>query len=840
MNSIPFLYVNLSALCCYVLLIITFLSAKKTPEIRRFIAVMAASILWTGGTILMRLQVFPGLDFWYYVSILSLFAIPFLIYLFVCSFSQLRGYFLKTIWFISTVVILMLTAFGVVLKPPVAVIQDGSTVFLYNMEWYVVIPYALFSGILCSIIWIFYNVAKEKGARTPGVFSFIAGCTLMLMGNLLQIIPGNTFPWDTLSGVIFAILILGSMYRRHMFQLTLIVSQSLLLIASVTLLIILLIFFVVPAQNFITARFPLTANSATTIIAVLFTGLAAVVYVLLKKLTDSFFTRDIQQGRLLNNLSIEVSQSLDIDEIMEKAVQAIQKGIRIDQIYVCLPSDGKYAARYSSNPLVPVSFSISADSSCLTYLRRKESFLILSEFRRHPMYLSMWETEKALYQTLGLSCILALKDGQDVVGLILLAQKRRGASFTYTELNFLTMVSSIASTAVKNAGLYERAYREARIDSLTEVYNYRYFVEKIEQDFESCRNDCLALLYLDLDDFKLYNQLHGTGEGDTTLRMVAAIITRCVGDTGTVFRSSGKVFSVLLPGHDGRQAKMIAENIQRRVKSLNEAPGRETLNNLSVSCGICVYPHAASSVRELMENTDLAVYNAKVSGKDKIVVFQGVQSTSYRVSEQAEIILEQTARSSGSFYQINSTTIFALVAAIDAKDHYTYNHSRNVARYASILATAAGLNPEQIRMIYEAALLHDIGKISIPELILSKNSDLTDEEYRVMQGHVTSSIEMMRHLPAMDTLIPAAIGHHERWDGKGYPRGLAGEDIPISARCLALADSFDAMTSDRPYREKLSIEYAATQIEDNSGTQFDPHLAHIFLGLIRNGEIRVE
>ena len=188
-------------------------------------------------------------------------------------------------------------------------------------------------------------------------------------------------------------------------------------------------------------------------------------------------------------------------------------------------------------------------------------------------------------------------------------------------------------------------------------------------------------------------------------------------------------------------------------------------------------------------------------------------------------------------YRSALSMISALTAAIDAKDHYTYAHSKNVARYAATLAVAAGLNDDQVRTIYAAGLLHDIGKISIPENILNKTGKLEDGEYRVMKDHVNNSIEMIRHLPEMDYLIPAVLGHHERWDGKGYPRGIAGEEIPVSARCLAIADVFDAMTTDRPYRRGLPLEYALEEIRKGAGTQFDPSLAKTFIQLIRSRSI---
>ena len=158
-------------------------------------------------------------------------------------------------------------------------------------------------------------------------------------------------------------------------------------------------------------------------------------------------------------------------------------------------------------------------------------------------------------------------------------------------------------------------------------------------------------------------------------------------------------------------------------------------------------------------------------------------------------------------------------------------------RYAATLAVAAGLNDDQVRTIYAAGLLHDIGKISIPEKILNKTDQLADEEYQIMKDHVNNSIEMIRHLPEMDYLIPAVLGHHERWDGKGYPRGIAGEEIPVSARCLAIADVFDAMTTDRPYRKGLPLEFALEEMDKQAGKQLDPQLTPVFVRLIRSRSI---
>lgn len=162
-----------------------------------------------------------------------------------------------------------------------------------------------------------------------------------------------------------------------------------------------------------------------------------------------------------------------------------------------------------------------------------------------------------------------------------------------------------------------------------------------------------------------------------------------------------------------------------------------------------------------------------------------------------------------------------------------------MAYYATELAKALNLNSDVIEIVRQAALLHDIGKIGIPESILNKPGRLTDDEYDVIKGHVEASIGIIRHLPSLDYVIPAVIGHHERYDGKGYPRRIAGENIPLTARILCVADSFDAMTSKRCYKDGIPVERVLKILREEEGRQFDPKLARVFEELVENGTIHV-
>ena len=147
------------------------------------------------------------------------------------------------------------------------------------------------------------------------------------------------------------------------------------------------------------------------------------------------------------------------------------------------------------------------------------------------------------------------------------------------------------------------------------------------------------------------------------------------------------------------------------------------------------------------------------------------------------------------------------------------------------------LPEESIEILKEAALLHDIGKIGVSEQILNKQGPLTEQEYDAMKGHVEYSVGIIRHLPSMDYVIPAVIGHHERYDGKGYPRRIAGKDIPLAARILCIADSFDAMISKRCYKPEMSVDYALHELQRGAGTQFDPELAQMFVKMVMDKKI---
>jgi putative nucleotidyltransferase with HDIG domain len=181
------------------------------------------------------------------------------------------------------------------------------------------------------------------------------------------------------------------------------------------------------------------------------------------------------------------------------------------------------------------------------------------------------------------------------------------------------------------------------------------------------------------------------------------------------------------------------------------------------------------------------------------------------------------------------SAVYALAAAVEARDPYVYGHSRKVNAYAVALAEAIGLRPDEVSRISTAALLHDIGKIAIPDSILNKKGKLSPEDWEVIKSHPRLGANIVANVPSLVPCGDGILYHHERWDGSGYPGGLKGEAIPLDARILAVADAFDAMVSSRPYRGPFPHEKAIEALQKAAGVAFDPKLVDVFIGLVEAG-----
>jgi diguanylate cyclase (GGDEF)-like protein/putative nucleotidyltransferase with HDIG domain len=390
-------------------------------------------------------------------------------------------------------------------------------------------------------------------------------------------------------------------------------------------------------------------------------------------------------------------------------------------------------------------------------------------------------------------------------------------------------------------------HREAIIDAKTGLFNSRHFAHELNNYLAAARraSQPLSIVVADLDLLREINNGYGHLAGDEVLRGVAEVFRRTLRADDIAARFGGEEFSIILPGTSREEALQIAERLRARIAEtpfaieMSEQPLSAT-----VSMGVAAFPADATTANELFHLADLAVYRAKVAGRNRVVavdarpLHEAAADTSCAValpSPQAGMttteapVMQRLSEDHVTAEQLvrllrerSTAAMAALSATVDARDAYTAGHSRRVQRLALLTGRRLGLSESELETLGHAALFHDIGKLAIPDSILLKPSGLTQEEWRVMQSHSEEGARIIARLGFLDDAVPAIRHHHERYDGRGYPHGLSGEEIPLAARIIGVADALDSMCTTRSYRPARPLSVALAELRSASGTQFCP------------------
>lgn len=369
-------------------------------------------------------------------------------------------------------------------------------------------------------------------------------------------------------------------------------------------------------------------------------------------------------------------------------------------------------------------------------------------------------------------------------------------------------------------------------DGLTGLYNHRHFQELLSRDFATAKRygSTLAALMLDLDHFKQVNDSHGHLAGDAVLREVAARLQAAARSVDVIARYGGEEFVLLLPSTDGDGALQLASRICSMVAVRPiETDGRQIRVTVSIGVATSVDP-GADDARCLLELADKALYAAKRSGRNRVA----------RAGAHAPVsTLELPVVDAGSDveFEARRRLVGALSAVVQLADT---NSSRKHANRAAQIAQAFGrflrLDPAQQEVLRVGALLHDIGRVGVSDAIMAKGGELSEAERAVVREHPTKGAEVLRLTGLLDAEAKIALHHHERWDGEGYPGGLSGQHIPRLARIVTIVDAFEALTSRRPWRDRLTRGAALAALIADAGRIYDPELIETFRAFIVEAE----
>lgn len=394
------------------------------------------------------------------------------------------------------------------------------------------------------------------------------------------------------------------------------------------------------------------------------------------------------------------------------------------------------------------------------------------------------------------------------------------------------LAREILNSHLTNANLYYQARLTSLTDALTSVGSRKLLDDKLQAEFARSQRyqRIFSLAIIDLDNFKTINDILGHCSGDEALKKLARCMKKQKRTTDILTRYGGDEFVMLMPETKSKDAAILMERIRDKVQQI------ELFENLpmTISCGIAEsLSEPNDSSREVMRRADMALYEAKSNGRNCVKVWDETMSKDLNnndiENEKIKKLQRRIAGLSEQAERIFIQSIWGLVQALEAKDPHTRKHSENVMLYTVGIANAMKIHSEQVKVIRRAAMIHDIGKIGVPDVILAKPGKLTPHERRIIEQHPLIAVRILEKMTFLEQEIAIVRHHHEKWNGQGYPDGISNSAIPLGALIIAVADTLDALTSSRPYHKARPLDDAIGILVDSSGYDYAPK---VVLGMV--------
>jgi diguanylate cyclase (GGDEF)-like protein len=530
---------------------------------------------------------------------------------------------------------------------------------------------------------------------------------------------------------------------------------------------------------------------------------------------------------VINNSSFVLSSSLDIQEIFGSFIEELKKIIDIEWAAIVLLDENDLccvALSSAEGSAYQVGERIPLEGSGTGWVITQKKVFIESDLSQGRYF----KTGDNFYQR-GFNTVayFPLVSKGAAIGSLIITSKKPNA-YGQRHIKILEQLTSQIAMPLENSMLYAKAEKKARIDELTGLLNRRSLDEMIDNEISrhSRYGGVFSLAILDLDSFKMYNDTFGHPAGDKLLRQVSNIIKGSIRNADNAFRYGGDEFAVLLPQTTIEAGLQVMERVRKTITEevrVGDLP-------VTISIGLASWPDDGISHTDIIAAADVTLYRAKRSGGNKSCQALGTLAA-----------LQNTASITNNDNNIDIKileVIRSLAETVDARNYYTFNHSNRVTDCSLALGKALKLDTAEMSRLEACSLMHDIGTIGISDVIMSKNNNLTAEEWEAVKTHPKLGSEIAARIPQLVSCVNGILYHHEKYDGSGYPKGLKGDEIPLEARILAIADSYVAMTSERSCSGTLSHKIALEELQKGSGTQFDPYLIEHFVAIdnIINGE----
>ena len=813
----------------YVIILILVIQQVRRRVDKIFAIYLFTSAAWSFSSFMLthdsntsvQTTVSQPLIFW---NVLVLLAIPWTVvayYHFVRAYNNKSGGIGIYIGYAVTLIILALGFAGYVVKS--AHMVDG---FLYHdiSPWDYVIAATIIPFLAGTFLLLLhrYRNSTDPIDRNRTVYLIVGWSILVIISYITPFTPAlQGLPTDHIGNLFNALIIVYAIFKLHLLDIRWVARRGLTYTLSLSVLLGMTIGFLILGLNVFVEQPRIYVVLFTAAIVMLLVIMVRPLTRMVEKSVDIlFYRRTYNYRQSLLSFSDKMGNILDLDELARELLPSITNALSVTRAKMLFQDSesGDFKVQYTyPDPEVENGniLGLSPDSPVIAWLDKKYSPLYLEKIDSIPELKGLWQSEKEQLVKSELGVLYPFKSRDKLIGILGMGRKKNGKPYLNEDIQLITRITNQTGVIIENAQLYRQAKTRANTDELTGLYNHRSFHERMEEEIArgSRFGGTFSLIILDIDLFKAYNDIYGHLAGDQVLRKVGRYIENSIRGIDLAFRYGGEEFTVILPEARLDDAYKVAERIRKTIESKTSSRAMP----ITVSLGVGNWPNDGVMKEEVIGLADAALYRAKQTGRNQTCLSSDVLKP-----ETSLIGVELEARPRAL------SIIYALAATVDAKDSYTYGHSRKVSEYAVAAAEKLNLSHDKIANIRAASLLHDIGKVGVPDSILNKKEPLTDEEWKPIKGHPKLGVEILRHVIDLANCLPAILHHHEHYDGSGYPAGLKGDKIPLEARILSVADAYDAMTSPRPYREQLSMEEAVKELKRCAGTQFDPDIVELF------------
>ncbi len=678
-----------------------------------------------------------------------------------------------------------------------------------------------------------HREARDPNQRNRYLY-LIIGLIVIPLGSVTNFTPLGRYPIDVAANLITALLISYAILRHQLLDIRLVIRKSLLytiptiLIGTGYFLIISL------ALNILHASTGLQILSLSIIVAVLTALIAEPFRMMAQTWIDKLFFRErYDSSQMLQRVSQTASSVIDLDQLTNLILDETANTMHVEKAALFLKSrknSGGYHPIAQKGRTVPTNLKLEENHPLVEWLSKNPQPLMKQDLSAIAWFKSLWDREAEVLKIIGAEIFIPMKAKGEMVGIITLGPMRSEQTYANEDQVMLMTLANNVAVAVQNAQLYTLAQRE-----LTERRRAEKGLQLQLRRLSALQNINIAIaatIDLQIPLLLLLEQVVNELKVDAADVLLLNPSSQCLEYVAARgFRTDALKYTRLPLGH-GLAGKAAVEKNTIYIKDLAQISTTLSQSPLIIQEKFVSYFGAPLIAKGQMKGVLEVFHRSSLKPNKEWLDFLNTLTSETAIAVDNAQLFKDLEQSNINLSEAYETTLEGWASTLELRDRETEGHSKRVTDLTLKLAQKLGVKEKDLIHIHRGTLLHDIGKMGIPDKILFKEGPLSKEEWKIMHQHPIFAFQMLSNIPFLKPAMDIPYCHHEKWDGTGYPRGLKGKAIPIAARIFAIVDVWDALLSDRPYRKAWQKEEVITYIQDQAGKHFDPKVVDAFMQII--------